>query len=256
MALGSAPLFFAPTAATQAVSNTASSLSGFQPGYRGTNGEYRLISGVNEEDPKSVRNLTGPSGEQKLTAAIASAVLPKTERIWGSIAGKEALTKFPFFKQFAKRHPNIAEHPATQWTAGTLGEGLEEIPGNIVEEAQATGNFLNGDYFANPLYYDENGDLTTESVLPNGQEAMPAYDTQGHQLRDKNTSLFDRLRNFWSEAPLSMLGGAALGSAFSTAQIPSYYLDYATRQAERDALGYNLEIPESVQEYTRRQRGE
>ncbi len=254
IALGSAPLFWGPTAGAQAVGNTWSNLQGFQPGSQGTNGEYRLLSAINEENPRSKRNLTGPTGAQRLTAATASAALPATERIWGSIAGKEALTRFPFFKKLAERNPDIAEHPITQWLAGTAGEGLEEIPGNLVEEAQGTGSFLGGDYFANPLYYDEDGNYTTSSILANGQPAQPVVDAYGKQLRDQNTSLGDRNANFWAEAPLSIFGGSALGSVFSTLQTPSAYNEYHTNKAERDELGYNLVIPEAVKEYTRRQQ--
>lgn len=257
MALGSVPLFFGPTAAAQAMGNTWSNLQGFKPGYQGTNGEYKLLSGVDENDPQyGHRNLTGPTGAEKLISAAASASLPATERIWGSIAGKDAIARLPFWKTFSERFPMAASHPLTVWGSGALGEGLEEIPGNLVEEAQATGSFLNGDYFANPMYWDEEGNLTKNSILSNGEQAREAYDAQGNAIRDRDTNVADRFKNFFAEAPLSMLGGATLGGTLGVfdPQLRNSVLDYGRKKDELRDLGYNLVIPEEVKEYTRRQQ--
>ena len=255
MALGSAPLFWAPTAATQAIGNTYQNMQGFRAGYQNDNGEYKLLS----EDP---------TREQQLMTSAGSAILPATERLWGSIGRLGRVSRLPGANRFAQKYPEIAAHPATILAEGALGEGLEEIPGNLVEEMQSSGTV--GDYFADDLYYylDGNGDrvYTTDEANPNNpdEKYYAAYDSQGKRLKDQSTDFWGRWNNFWEEAPASMLGGSVLGGTISAlpyvgeanqARGP-YRQMLEDRAREREKVGYNMNIPEEVLEYTRRQAGE
>lgn len=246
MALGSAPLFYAPTAGAQAIGNAYNNFQGFRPGSQSSDNEYRLLS----EDPTRLQQLVSSSG---------SAALPATERLWG--IGRDATrSAMPFLDYFKRQYPNIAEHPLAILAENAIGEGIEEIPGNLVEEMQNTGSLIAGDYFANPLYYylDDNGNkvYTTLESNPNNPEEKyrPAFDAAGKRLRDQNTSLVDRNGNFWEEAPLSMLGGSILGGTLGIHEAAGEVPQYRERKAERDKYGYNIEIPQEVLDYTRRQR--
>lgn len=246
MALGSAPLFYGPTASAQALGNAYNNFQGFKPGSQNSNNEYQLLS----EDPTRL---------QQLIASTGSAALPATERLWG-IGRNMTRSAMPFLDAIAKRYPNIAEHPLAVLVENALGEGLEEIPGNLVEEMQGTGSLIAGDYFANPLYYylDDDGNMvyTTLESSPNNPEEKyrPVFDAAGKRLRDKNTSFIDRWNNFWEEAPLSMLGGAILGGVLGSGEALGAIDPYNERREERNNWGYNIEIPEEVLDYTRRQR--
>lgn len=246
MALGSAPLFYAPTAGAQAIGNAYSNFQGFRPGSQNDNNEYQLLS----EDPTRLQQLISSSG---------SAALPATERLWG-IGRSAARSAMPFLDYLKRQYPNIAEHPLAILAENAVGEGVEEIPGNLVEEMQNTGSLIAGDYFANPLYYylDDDGNkvYTTLESNPNNPEEKyrPAFDAVGKRLRDQNTSLVDRNGNFWEEAPLSMLGGSIIGGAAGIHEAAGEVPQYMERKAERDKYGYNIEIPQEVLDYTRRQR--
>jgi len=246
MALGSAPLFWSPTAATQAIGNTYQNMQGFRAGTQDGNGTYKLLS----EDP---------TREQQLVTSAGSAILPLTERLWG-IGRSAASSAMPFMKALERTHPNIANHPLTIGGGNAVGEAVEEIPGNFVEEMQSSGTI--GDYFANPLYYyyDKRGDrvYTTDESDPNNPDVnyYAAYDRQGKRLKDQSTDFFGRQGNFWSEAPASMLGGAALGGVLGTGEAIGAIGPYRESRAERDKFGYNIEVPEEVLNYTRRQAGE
>lgn len=246
MALGSAPLFWGPTASTQAIGNAYQNMQGFKPGAQDDNGTYRLIS----EDPTRLQQLVTSSG---------SALLPATERLWG-IGRTRMSNAMPGLNSLRNRFPNIAEHPVSVLLENALGEGVEEVPGNIVEEMQGSGSLLASDYFANPLYYyfDDDGNkvYTTLEANPNDPEEKynPAYDKHGKRLADRNTNPVDRWNNFWEEAPLSMLGGALLGGALGSGEAVGAIGPYRESKEEREKWGYNMVVPEEVLNYTRRQQ--
>ena len=190
-----------------------------------------------------------PTAAQVYGSAAGSLALPLTEQLWGPIGGKLAKT-FPGAKALARRAGNAGvnfyEHPLGQLALGTIGEGLEEIPGNFAEELRTYG--FTPDYFAPPMYYDENWNLTEDSTWADGSPAPTAYDAQGRQIRKTDVGLGSRLigseNSFLGQAPESMLGGSFMGAVLGA---PASLLPLrkwqraADRRAERDALGYNID---------------
>lgn len=219
MALGSAPYFWLPTSIVQGLSDANSYMQGIKPGYFDSiDGTYRLMS-------------ENPDVEDKLTSVLGSLAMPATERIWGPLgttfsemagAGKGAV---PFITRLGKKL-GIEHRPAFRLAEGAFGEGLEEIPGNIVEDFREHGV---SDWYANPI---------TDSY---GNER---YDSQGRQLRDSDTRALDRIANFVIDAPLSFLGGAALGGTLGLGDLGKYKNDYLRYQQ----FGNNLVVPEGLED--------
>lgn len=219
-ALGSVPYFFKPTAAAQGVGNAAASATGLQPGYQDfLNGTYSLLS-------------NDPTREQQVSATVGSLALPITEHLWGNIGGN--LIGKPFMKAIGKNEKDIA--PLLRYGMGTVGEGLEEIPGNAVEQFQG-GSGLSG-WYADDMYRDENGNLTTQDT------GIRAYDDQGNVIKNTNTDFVGRMHNFVNDIPLAFIGGMTMGGTLGAPAIRSYYNEYTPRKREREEFGNNLERPD------------
>lgn len=220
VALGSVPYFFKPTAAAQGIGNAAASYTGFQPGYQDfLNGTYSLLS-------------DNPTREEQISATLGSLALPVTEHLWGNI-GSNMIGK-PLMRAIGKNEADIA--PLLRYGMGAVGEGLEEVPGNVVEEFQG-GSGLSG-WYADDMYRDADGNLTTENT------GTRAYDSQGNVIKNTNTDLVGRLRNFGEDIPLAFIGGMTMGSTLGAPAIKSYYDEYTPRKREREEFGNNLERPD------------
>lgn len=228
VALGSVPFFFKPTAAAQGIGNATASYTGFQPGYQDfLNGTYSLLS-------------DNPTREEQVSATLGSLALPVTEHLWGNIGG--SMVGKPLMRAIGKNEADIA--PLLRYGMGTVGEGLEEIPGNVVEEFQG-GSGLSG-WYADDMYRDADGNLTTDPALDeNGNPTnRVAYDNQGNVIKNTDTDLVGRLHNFGEDIPLSFIGGMTLGSTLGAPAIRSYYNEYTPRKREREEFGNNLERPD------------
>lgn len=223
-ALGSLPYFFIPTAATQGIGNAMANYAGFQPGYQDyINGTYSLLS-------------DNPTRADQMASTLGSLALPVTEHLWGNI-GSRFLEK-PLMKAIGKNIEDI--RPLARYGMGALGEGLEEIPGNIVEEFQNNGI---RDWYADDMYRDENGNLTTEARYDDkGNIINRAYDNQGNVIKNPDTDMSSRFRNFVGDIPLAFIGGATLGGTLGVPAIGGYYSEYMPRKMERDEFGNNQEI--------------
>jgi hypothetical protein len=220
VALGSVPYFFKPTAATQGIGNAAASYTGFQPGYQDfLNGTYSLLS-------------DNPTREEQLSATLGSLAMPVTEHLWGNI-GSNILGK-KLMSILGKNEKDIA--PLIRYGMGTVGEGLEEIPGNVVEQFQSGSGLSN--WYADDMYRDANGNLTTENT------GTKAYDGQGNVIKNSNTDWGSRLRNFGADIPLAFIGGATLGGTIGAPAIHGYYNEYTPRKRERDEFGDVQERPD------------
>lgn len=211
MALGSAPLFYGPTGGMQAAGNAMANNTGFDAGYDDyMNRTYSMLS-------------ENPTEEQRNTAVLGSAMLPLTEHIWGNLGN--AAFKGPLMKLATKSGKEAADiAPMLRWGIDAAQEGLEEVPGNIVEEFQRNGIT---DFYADDLL-DEYGN--------------PVLDTQGRTMKAP-TSFVGRAHNFVEDIPLALLGGTTLGGTLGLANIPGYRNEYNTRAAERALYGDNLVKP-------------
>lgn len=199
----SAPYFTVPSGITLGLSRTASAINGREPKSLRADGTSRNLA----EDVDD---------SEYLSLLLANAAMPLTEFGWGRI-GKAAAA--PFTKTLTKYGlDQRALYPWYQWLTGTVGEGLEELPGNVVEDM--TQNGFRGTY-ANQVY-DENG--------------KAVYDSAGRPVLDRDTSFWDRLNNWKDDAGEAFAGGAWLGALFGIPSLPSTYVKSAENWANNRRL--------------------
>ena len=208
----SAPLFFAPTAAARAIADSPTAFRGVQPGHlNNRTGEYTKLS-----DDNTV--------EQIVSAGLANLVLPATERLWGNLGGNaigKLLNKSGIDNKLTKilgAEADETARPLLRYLAGTAGEGMEEIPGNVVEE------FANG-YGPSEFYANSTGE----------------YDNSGHEIRDANTTPIQRFINFGYDIPEALLGGVTLGGGLGLTGLPKYRRQYEEAQ-DKMKPGYSEDI--------------
>lgn len=136
--------------------------------------------------------------------AVSNYLLSLTEDLWGGVGKKAtskplgAITKAITDKSRTARKTKekLDTSRLYQTLKGGVGEGLEEIPGNIAEEATRSGALSwYGDYLR-----DENGNLLA--------------DESGNLLKEQNPSEGVAAR-FWEDAPESFWAGAMLGTPLS-----------------------------------------
>lgn len=207
----SVPLFFNPTAAPQAAARFATNASGMKAGY--DNYLTHTYSKISED----------PSPDQAATNAIASLVMPLTERLWGPVGGRAISKAFNnIFRDSGKiattadgklarreyiRDPRLMPAGARHlWES--LGEGAEEIPGNIVENLMSNAP---SDFYADPVYVDQNGNVVSEDT----PHAIKKTDASGNIVYDENTPPLKRLLNYLADIPLSVLGGILMGGGIA-----------------------------------------
>lgn len=215
MALQSSPLFWRYPAAIQAGMNAYTNNQGFEAGSSDyLNNTYSMLS-------------ANPTEDRRNAAVLGSLLLPATERLWGNLG--QGLFKGPITKFVTKGGKDLRDvNPLGRWLIDASEEGLEEIPGNIVEELQQASSPY--DLFANELT-DEEGHVL--------------YDSQGRAMRELNTPWYERIGNFIEQIPLSLLGGFALGGTLGGIQEgPNYLKEYNERRDERSKYGNNLKVPE------------
>lgn len=186
----SAPYFITPISMWKALGDSYKASQGVDPySFDSENGEGKELN----------ENITP---ERYNSAVTANAIMPFTELLWGNIGHKGAGIAG---KAIDKALPASPVNPILHWAKGPVGEAMEEIPGNIVEELT---NQSPSTWYANPVT-DENGN--------------ELYDTTQHPLKDPNTSVTDRISNFmgnktddgkgndFSEVLSAMQGGGAMG---------------------------------------------
>ena len=264
MALSSAPYFWLPSSLAMAAGDTGMSSMGFRRGHNIQDDTYNLIS----EDP-TLDQIAWPTA--------ASAAMPLTERIWGSIGGMAA-GGAPSQKIAGKVAEKVANRktgnmsyaeraayndrlkykmntPFARWLWGSSDEGLEELPGNAVEELQANGL---ADWNADDkvVINPATGEVVVDPVT--GEPEL-VHDSQRH--REKvDTSLPKRALNYLIKdggAPLAYFGGLTLGAGIGPTRIPAYRYEMERRYNpwiqdrfnERELLGYNTTIPDDPAEY-------
>lgn len=133
---------------------------------------------------------------------LADALMPLTEFGLGNI-GKSALKMAKPVKKW------LEKHPVADYVTGTVGEGIEEIPGNVMEEATNSG-FTKSWY--EDYLRDDDGNILRDTV------GNPLKAQTDNRFLDINTGGGDggvvdgnRAGNFADDAPGAFEGGALLG---------------------------------------------
>ncbi len=199
---------------------TASSLPYMHPFTAWTKAVSDAEAATHSIDPASL-NLAGESFDvsedmdlDKYLSAIGwNLAMPITEYGVGRIGGKAPFVK----KGLQKILGNSAAVPVAEWLIGTGGEGLEEIPGNLFEDAARYGM---QELYADPVL-DEYGEVLRDST--------------GHEVRDESTPWQKRLQNFIDDVPEAVTGGVLLGGAFGVPEIPSTIGDAYRRHQQNKA---------------------
>lgn len=191
---GSAPLFTPYTAWPMAIANAGTATQGLDPRLwdSKTNTYHRLSDDM--------------TGEKYLSNIALSGLVPATERIAGGIGGSGGVLGRPLQAGLTKIGAPAAAHSALD----VLGEGAEESVASAWEDYQVNGL---GNWFANPVYEtDDEGNVITEyNPVTQRDEPKKKYDNSGHEVRDPNTSVGDRLANWWAQQPDNFFAGTALG---------------------------------------------
>lgn len=151
---------------------------------------------------------TGDMGAER---AAAYALTPLSEAIFGDNPAKEygerGFTKLLNNTKFGK-------NPLLKAGLNIIGEGLEEIPGNIFEEGTTSG--LSRSWFGDYLKGEDGKELTDESgnrLISQDKDITSKFNhpEQLWQGEDKSKDS----RSFWDDAQDSFFGGAALGGGFT-----------------------------------------
>ncbi len=208
IAAGSAPYWISKIAWPAAISNALASSHG--------------IDSSTLESDGTARRLKDDIDDDSYTASIiGSTIMPLTEYGLGRIGGGG--TKW-LMDKLMKWKGNRAGYPLLGHTLGTLGEGFEEVPANLVEDYR-----LNGfdQLYANPLLDEDGNEIVDDS---------------GHVLRDEDTPFLDRWNNYWGDALEAFTGGALLGGAFGLPSLPRTLMDAsaisaANHVAKKNGLG-------------------
>lgn len=150
--------------------------------YSATAGEFdengNLSLGVHKDTPEGKRVLDEDKSRQLVTSNfLGNAMVPLTEKMVGPIGShivplEKLVDKLPLKSAFGKFLANEG--------VGAIGEGVEEVLGNIFEEASQYGP----DAFASPVIDEDTGE--------------PVHDMYGHEER-KKTGAPERIANFLTD---------------------------------------------------------
>lgn len=207
-----------PLSITQGLSK---SLAGVDPNkYDPLTGSDKYIA--SEVDDSGNMSPTYSAQDQFFNTA-GSMLVPFTEEIAGPIGGSSALEKL---SGELPLNPTVGQ-VIKNFGIGAVGEGLEEIVGNLFEELTSNGMSAFGDYVTpsgerlfddngNPVV-DEDGNYKYTDADGNPYEYMT--DESGHVYRDQNTPLDRRIRNFFNPEDLAnaFLGGVLVDATMQGA---------------------------------------
>lgn len=251
--LGSAPLFIKQTAWPMALSNAVVAAEGLDPQ-------------VYDSSSLARRRLSDDMNADKYFTNVAlNGAVPATENIAGVIGGGHGA----FGKVVQKLLEDRGVGGGVRAGVDVLGEGLEEVIAGLWEDAQTNG-WRN--WYANPIYEkDDNGNVIMEEDPATGEmKPKISYDETGHERRDPNTPIPDRLKNAAEPMLENALGGSWLGFLMgapgvardkftNTGYYDPAYLENAFENANARKMGKSEDIiqfsPEFFEE-RRRQREE
>jgi len=213
MTLGSLPISVDTVAWPLSVSQAISkSMAGINPG------RYDPLTGTDQYvSADVVDGSIVPTGNDlgRISGVAGNALVPLTEQIAGPISGHSAIESLagelpinPTLSQIGKAY-----------LLGALGEGIEEIPGNVFDETTEFADSAYGDVVTpegERLLDDEGNPVTNPDgsykfVNPvTGRPYEYMTDQVGHIYKDPNTPMSRRLSNFldWSDMLNAIAGGA------------------------------------------------
>lgn len=225
-----------------ALSNAYMESRGVNPNQTGKDGSLHQSAAAIDDDVKKELEAAGYDADEYEDyyrngaygeKVLANALMPLTEYGVGGI-GKNVL-------KMAKPVKNwLEKHPVADYVTGTVGEGLEEIPGNVMEEATNSG-FTKSWY--EDYLRDDDGNILRDSV-GNPLKAQTDDRFLGVDTGDGDSLLDgDRIGNFNDDAPAAFEGGALLGGVFGLPGLASGVYRNKARKAR--------EIENSDPNYTR-----
>lgn len=151
------------------------------------------------------------TGSMSMERAAANALTPLSEKIFSDNpikeGGEKGLTKL------ISMIPGIGKSPLAKGAVGVVGEGLEEIPGNIFEEGAQNG--LSRSWYGDYLKGEDGDVLSDESgnhLVSQDKDIMSRIDQPEQLLFGENKDKDSR--SFWDDSRDSFFGGAALGGVF------------------------------------------
>lgn len=162
---------------------------------------------------------------EQVANTAGNMLVPLTEQIVGPIGGDN-----PMIEKLSGKLPSnpTVGQVWRSFGAGALGEGLEEIGGNLFEEATNQGPMMFGDVvtpegerllddWGNPVV-DENGEYRFKDA--NGRPYEYMTDDTGHIYKSADTPFARRIANFLNPEDLAnaFLGGVLVDAAL---QLPS-----------------------------------
>jgi hypothetical protein len=183
-----------------AASNAKQSLSGMDPGtYDPTTDSYGLLAGGYDDDGNWTYGVTDENGERddertesmRWWNAAGNAAVPLTEMIVGPV-GEQMIPLEKIFGELPQ-NPTVAQ-VIKNTLIGAAGEGIEEDLGNIFDEL---------------TQYGPSGMFANQKTDDYGN---PIYDQSGHEVRDYDTWLGDRIENAFDPGELanSFAGGVVV----------------------------------------------
>lgn len=249
MTLGSLPISFDkvawPLSVTQALSKSMSGLEA--NGYDSLTDSDMYMSAEIDEDTGKLIPTT--SDVNKVAAIAGNSLIPLTENIAGNVSGRSFI---PALSGDIPDNPTLNQL-FKAWLLGNVGEGIEELPGNIVDEFTMYGDSAYGipiDPETGERLVDRRGwyespspvmnaDGTYKFVDENGEPLTEIRDEMNHIYKDPNTGLYDRVLNFLDPTELAnaFAGGFSVGGTMSlpnTLLIPKAYTN--TRYLKQTGL--------------------
>lgn len=227
MTLGSLPIsidrFAWPLSVTQALSKSMSGLEA--NGYDSIADADIYASG--DIDPKTGEFNPTVSDIDKIAGVTGNALIPLTENIAGNVSGRSFI---PALSGEVPVNPTL-QQLLKAWFLGNLGEGIEEIPGNVVDELTMYADNAYGmpiDPETGEPLVERKGLRLVPVTNPDGsyrfvdevtgEPITEMHDSMGHVYKDPNTSTLDRTLNFatdYTDIANALFGGFSVGGVMS-----------------------------------------
>lgn len=227
MFASSLPYFFLPTSIPYGLSQAHVAAATADPMSVNEQGQYNPLS-------SEINN------NRYATSVMSNAAMPFTELGFGSIGGGALRAPFKAGTGWiSNKYGRRAWMPFVQNQLGAVGEGVEEIYGNAVEEGTRQGLDT---WYGDPLKSHE---ISPEELAENGWTTSFNGDVidpiTGVVVKDPNTPWPKRMINFAKDIPEAFASGWWLGELMSFPGIRKRFIDarktYKDNKANREA-GY------------------